>query len=1196
MTEIILTSSVLILLLAVLRRALRGRIDPRVQYALWLLVAARLLIPGTLFTAPVSVMGTAEEVQTAIRETFPDPRAVEDSSPAQYPAVQPAPAVQPSPAANADEEAEIPIEKAAPLIHYSRWDLVNWLDVIWKAGMLAVGSAMAASNLIFYLRLRKARRRLDLPAALRAGKLPVYEAEGLSSPCLFGLLRPAIYLNEAAVSAAHPEHILAHEYAHYRHGDQLWSILRSICLVIHWYNPLVWWAAVLSRRDCELACDASVLRRLGEGERIDYGQTLLGMISRSRNPAALLHTATTMSAGKRAMTERIALIAKAPRARKITLVLAVLLACVLAACAFGGGEPKAPEGTEPSNGASSEPASAPLLEFPGLHWNDSVETVIRALGIQESQILEQGETDDSGNNWGIVAENLPAFGGTAEKAYFYFERYEGSEWGLYSVRLDYPNDASFGAVREELLRQYGPGGDTAADSYIITGDGDLQSSQSFQTGSGFSQMMLDLYGQEMMDRRAEILEQPGPHSWHWSLDSSVLPEKFAAQAADWLAGNAYSSISPETAREYFRLQPMVRGFWTDAAPLNWSKPSTTSNQICLDASEYVYFLQRIGRDSPTAVTVSQSASSNSNDTSYITDPEEVARLWELYQSFEYEGSYDPAGTGGWPIGVSFHYGDSPDDGDVFFILDRTGISKDGEHLRLKDIDEIYAEFLRVSEDPAYPFGPGPARDVLSVNARSIVEQVQQGTDVSEWLPLMNYMDWSVLARAAVEAGLGEGDGSDATTGIMATIDDYIARQGPSMTQAEYLYILSATTGLDGAPAESYSFLVYRMHAVNPSQFAYAVLYELPEEQKNTVLDFFRYEYRYEMSWEHEPFDGKQGPSREEAIAQLERELEKGVSASPEEMLLTVSGESFQFLPVNAYGIYATTYASSNPYVADVTDAGTVTARGEGEADITMHFEGAQGQHDLVCHVLCELSGGSEAVAASIRTYIQNGISPKEWLPFLLRTSWADIAVPWTEDGWRDWIMDAQQAIYLYILNNGNSLTDEELLTIMSATKGLDGAYAEGYASILYTLYNLDPKRFAVIALDDLSGEDQDTAVMLLRYGWSYDHAEDYDRPYQERQAAMLAQLEEDKKGSLSLRPDAVAFYSIGEVRSLHIVNDGDAAVRSCESSDPEIVAVRLREDGSFELQAVGPGEALVTVHCTIGGEEQELTCSVLCAW
>ena len=84
--------------------------------------------------------------------------------------------------------------------------------------MAAAGGMVAISNLAFYLRLRRTRKRLDLPAAW-SGKLPVYEVEGLSSPCLFGLFRPAVYLNRAAMDAEHPEHILAHEYAHYRHGD-----------------------------------------------------------------------------------------------------------------------------------------------------------------------------------------------------------------------------------------------------------------------------------------------------------------------------------------------------------------------------------------------------------------------------------------------------------------------------------------------------------------------------------------------------------------------------------------------------------------------------------------------------------------------------------------------------------------------------------------------------------------------------------------------------------------------------------------------------------------------------------------------------------------------------------------------------------------------------------------------------------------
>ena len=65
MSEIILTSSVLILVIALLRRVLRGRISSRVQYALWLLAALRLLIPGVLFPSPVSVVGAAEELRGA---------------------------------------------------------------------------------------------------------------------------------------------------------------------------------------------------------------------------------------------------------------------------------------------------------------------------------------------------------------------------------------------------------------------------------------------------------------------------------------------------------------------------------------------------------------------------------------------------------------------------------------------------------------------------------------------------------------------------------------------------------------------------------------------------------------------------------------------------------------------------------------------------------------------------------------------------------------------------------------------------------------------------------------------------------------------------------------------------------------------------------------------------------------------------
>lgn len=75
MTEVLVSSTVLILALTALRWLLRGRIDPRLQYALWLLAALRLLLPVPLVSSPVSVMNAAADVPAAVqRLTAPEDR------------------------------------------------------------------------------------------------------------------------------------------------------------------------------------------------------------------------------------------------------------------------------------------------------------------------------------------------------------------------------------------------------------------------------------------------------------------------------------------------------------------------------------------------------------------------------------------------------------------------------------------------------------------------------------------------------------------------------------------------------------------------------------------------------------------------------------------------------------------------------------------------------------------------------------------------------------------------------------------------------------------------------------------------------------------------------------------------------------------------------------------------------------------
>nr|WP_325303599.1 M56 family metallopeptidase [uncultured Dysosmobacter sp.] len=340
MREILLTSSVLILALLALRTLFRERISRRVQYALWGLVALRLLVPFSLPGAGFSALSAAEPVSRTMTERLEqreiykiplDPAPVEPT-----PQVTPPP-LQPDESGSPTGESALPPGSEAPVFPVIReWVITaaDLLRLIWWGGMAVMALWLGITNLRFWQKLHKVRT----PYSVDGCRLPVYLVEeGLPSPCLFGLLRPAIYLTPAAVET--PErlrHVLSHETAHARHGDALWSLVRCLCLTIYWFDPLVWAAAAASKTDCELACDEAALRRLGPEERIPYGRTLLALIPVRRGPGSPLLSATTMTADKRRLRDRITRIAENRQTKSAALFLVLSLTAVVCAVTFTG--------------------------------------------------------------------------------------------------------------------------------------------------------------------------------------------------------------------------------------------------------------------------------------------------------------------------------------------------------------------------------------------------------------------------------------------------------------------------------------------------------------------------------------------------------------------------------------------------------------------------------------------------------------------------------------------------------------------------------------------------------------------------------------------------------------------------------------------------------------------------------------------
>lgn len=336
MINVLITSSVLIAALLILRRLFRSVLSRRVQYALWGLVLLRLLVPVNLPAADFSVLTAAKPVeQTVTRQITARPVYVPVARAplAEHPS---APDLAPERTEIAEGESVWLVQTDETAVQYKRLSARTVLVYVWLAGSGAAGLFLLAVNGRFWRRLCRARKLYPVEGCA----LPVYLVEtGLSSPCLFGLFRPAIYLTPAA--AASPDslrHVLAHETTHARHLDHLWTLLRGVCLVIYWFNPLVWMASAAARTDCELACDEGTLARLEEADRIPYGQTLLSLIPVRRTGSPML-AATTMAAGKKQLKDRFTRIAKKPRQFAAAAVAVALLAGVVSACTFTGAQP-----------------------------------------------------------------------------------------------------------------------------------------------------------------------------------------------------------------------------------------------------------------------------------------------------------------------------------------------------------------------------------------------------------------------------------------------------------------------------------------------------------------------------------------------------------------------------------------------------------------------------------------------------------------------------------------------------------------------------------------------------------------------------------------------------------------------------------------------------------------------------------------
>ncbi len=259
-------ASVLALVVLAIQRIFGARLNPRWRYALWLLVVVRLALP-VLPESGLSLFQFAPPPPAALTVSVTEPLFV---------AAPPAPPV------------DLPLNVPRPVHPLSFYSL---FALIWLAGAFGLLTLTVIVNRRFAQQVANSPEITD-PELLRFFSeakaefhvhrpIRLIENGQVQSPAIMGLFHPTLLLPvdvREKFDARELRFIFLHELAHLKRGDVLVQTLIALLQILHWFNPVLWFAFRRMRIDREPATDALVLSRTGEDEKERYGLMLIKLL------------------------------------------------------------------------------------------------------------------------------------------------------------------------------------------------------------------------------------------------------------------------------------------------------------------------------------------------------------------------------------------------------------------------------------------------------------------------------------------------------------------------------------------------------------------------------------------------------------------------------------------------------------------------------------------------------------------------------------------------------------------------------------------------------------------------------------------------------------------------------------------------------------------------------------------------------
>lgn len=256
------------------RRLLRGRVSPQIQYRLWFLWLAFLFVP--FLPVDLSGLSLPELICDSVSQVGEGTAALTEKASGAF---------------------SVPGDFAVSISSGTSGSLNRILLSAWAAG-----AAAACGFLIFswirFRRIRRSARKVENPSVQKIfdsckqemnlqRQVELYSTEALKSPAAAGIFRPSVYLPVSVLSDFRKDslrYVLLHELQHFRQHDSVVNLLAEFGRILYWFNPAVWYGMKKMRLDREIACDSAVLEILKDCEYSGYGHTLLDLAEKVSFP------------------------------------------------------------------------------------------------------------------------------------------------------------------------------------------------------------------------------------------------------------------------------------------------------------------------------------------------------------------------------------------------------------------------------------------------------------------------------------------------------------------------------------------------------------------------------------------------------------------------------------------------------------------------------------------------------------------------------------------------------------------------------------------------------------------------------------------------------------------------------------------------------------------------------------------------